>query len=129
MPTAQICTPTLVITKSVDSDASWSAKSSKEASFKRGREAGPAGETGGDGEDGNKKKAKDEYWWFGYKLHLLVDAKHEVPIAAILTTAKVADTTQLKPLLEKQDALLPDIALELCDGGYDSKANIEAITG
>lgn len=115
---------------SADSDATWGAKGSKEASSKRGRKAGPAGETGSDGEDGNKKKAKDKYWWFGYKLHLLVDAKCEVPIAAILTTAKVADTTQLEPLLEKRDALLPDTALELCvcDGSYDSRANIEAIT-
>lgn len=114
---------------SADPDASWSAKSSKEASSKRDRKTGPTGETGGDGGDGDKKKSKDKYWWFGYKLHLLVDAKYEVPIAAILTTAKVADTTQLKPLLEKRDALLPDTPLQLvaADGGYDSKANILAI--
>jgi len=61
---------------------------------------------------------------------LLVDAKYEVPIAAILTTAKGADTSQLKPLLEKRDALLPNTDLKLCvaDGAYDSRSNIESIT-
>ncbi len=55
---------------------------------------------------------------------------YEVPIAAILTTGKEGDTTQLKPLLEKRDELLPDTALNLCvcDGGYDSRANIVSIT-
>ncbi|MCL5266137.1 MAG: transposase [Chloroflexi bacterium] len=115
---------------SADPDATWSAKSSKEASSKRGKKTKLSGEAAHDGKNGDKKKTKDKYWWFGYKLHLLVDAKYEVPIAATLTTAKVADTTQLKPLLEKRDALLPEVALKLgvCDGGYDSKSNIVSIT-
>lgn len=115
---------------SADPDATWSAKSSKEASSKSGKKTKPSAASANDGQNGDKKKTKDKYWWFGYKLHLLVDAKYEIPIAAILTTAKVADTTQLKPLLEKRDALLPEVALKLavCDGGYDSKSNIVAIT-
>lgn len=114
-------------TGSADPDATWGAKSSKEASSKRGRKSKSPGQ---DAEDGKKDKTKDKYWWFGYKLHLLVDAKYEVPIAAILSTAKEADTTKLKPLLEKRDRLLPETALKLCvaDGGYDSKSNILAIT-
>lgn len=117
-------------TGSADPDATWGAKSSKEASSKRGRKTKPPGPTGQDAGDGKKDKTKDKYWWFGYKLHLLVDAKYEVPIAAILSTAKEADTTKLKPLLEKRDRLLPETALKLCvtDGGYDSKSNILAIT-
>ena len=113
-----------------DPDASWSAKGSKEASAKRGKKATPTA-VSNTGEGADKRKAKDKYWWFGYKLHLLVDAKYEVPIAATLTTAKTADTTQLKPLLEKRDELLPDTRLKLCtaDAGYDSRANILAITG
>lgn len=112
---------------SADLDATWGAKSSKEASSKRGKKSKPSGEVS---QDGNKGKTKDKYWWFGYKLHLLIDAKYEVPIAAILTTGKEADTTQLKPLLEKRDALLPEVGLKLCvcDGAYDSKSNILAIT-
>ena len=115
---------------SADPDATWGAKSSKEASSNRGKKAKPPQNVSNDGEDGEEKKAKDKYWWFGYKLHLLVDAKYEVPIAAILTTAKEADTSALKPLLKKRDALLPDTPLKLgiADGAYDSKPNIVSIT-
>ncbi len=116
---------------SADPDATWGAKSSKEASSKRGKKSKPSGEVSQGGEEGGKGKTKNKYWWFGYKLHLLIDAKYEVPIAAILTTGKEADTTQLKPLLEKREALLPDTGLKLCvcDAGYDSQANIVSITG
>ena len=114
---------------SADADATWGAKGSKEASSKRGKKTKSPSQTGQDTASRKKDKTKDKYWWFGYKLHLLVDAKYEVPITAILTTGKEADTTQLKPLLEKRDALLPE-ALRLCvgDAGYDSKSNILAIT-
>lgn len=114
---------------SADPDATWSAKGSKEASSKRGRKSGPPEGVTKDGEGGKDKKGKDKYWWFGYKLHLLVDAKYEVPIAAILTTAKESDTTHLEPLLEKRDALLQERQLKLviADGGYDSTGNIIAI--
>ncbi len=68
---------------SADPDATWGAKSTKEASSKRGKKARPSSEVSQDGD-----KAKDKYWWFGYKLHLLVDAKYEVPIAVLVSTAK-----------------------------------------
>lgn len=106
-----------------DPDAAWGVKGSKEASSKRSRR-GRSFIT-----KGKKGEAKDKYYWFGYKLHLLVDAKYEVPIAAILTAANEADTTQLKPLLEKRDKLLPERKLQVvtADAGYDSKENILAI--
>ena len=108
-----------------DPDASWSAKGSKEGPSK-GRE----GKSGKE-EKGKKKKAKEDlYWWFGYKVHLLVDTKYEIPIAAIVTTAKEADTTYLRPLLDKRDQLLPKVPLKDTewDGAYDSTENIKAIT-
>lgn len=115
---------------SADPDATWGAKSSKEASSKRGKKVNAPVEVSQDGKNGGKSKTKDKYWWFGYKLHLLVDAKYEIPIAATLTTGKTGDTTQLKPLLEKRDALLPETPLKLCvcDGAYDSQSNILSIT-
>jgi len=115
---------------SSDGDATWSAKGSKEASSKRGKKNKAPTSTAKGEANGGKEKAKDKYWWFGYKLHLLVDAKYEIPIAAIVTTAKVADTTQLQPLLEKRDALLPDTPLKCCiaDTAFDSKSNILAVT-
>ena len=107
-----------------DPDAAWGAKGSKEASSKNGKRRDNSGE-----KKKGKKGEKDKYWWFGYKLHLLVDAEYEVPIAALLTPANESDTVQLKPLLEKRDELLPDTPLDLCvaDTGYDSTANILAI--
>lgn len=117
---------------SADSDATWGAKGSKEASSKKGAKAKPPEEVSNAAKTADKKakKAKDKYWWFGYKLHLLIDAKYEIPIAAELTTAKTSDTTQLKPLLDKRDALLPNTKLKVClaDAGYDSQSNILSIT-
>ena len=108
-----------------DPDATWGAKDSKEGPSK--------GRKGKDGkEEKGKKKAKDDlYWWFGYKIHLLSDTKYEIPIAAIVTTAKEADTTYLRPLLDKRDQLLPEVPLKDTewDGAYDSTENIKAITG
>jgi len=108
-----------------DPDASWSAKGSKQGSSK-----GRKGEDG-KGEKGKKKPKKDLYWWFGYKVHLLVDTKYEVPIAFIVTTAKESDTNYLRPLLDKRDQLLPKVPLKVSvnDTGYDSTENIKAITG
>lgn len=109
-----------------DADASWSAKGSKERT--KGRKEKGKGENKG---SEKKKNGKDLYWWFGYKVHLLVDTRYEVPIAAIVTTAKDADTNFLRPLLDERDRLLPEVSLEVClaDGAYDSTENIKAITG
>jgi hypothetical protein len=45
--------------------------------------------------------------WFGYKLHLLVDAKHEVVLAYRVTTANAADSKSLPNLVEQGQANLP----------------------
>lgn len=90
-----------------DPDASWSAKGSK----------GPGKERG------------EKYWWFGYKLHLLVDTAHELPVAFRVTTAKASDTKELLPLLDQQAQRLPDARLGtvLADAGYDRTANYQGI--
>jgi len=113
-----------------DPDASWGAKGSKEGRSKgrKGKGEGKGGKT-----EGGKKKKKDKedrYWWFGYKVHLLVDTKYEVPIAAKVGTAKENDTNYLRPLLDERDRLLPAVSLKVCvaDTGYDSTENIKAVT-
>lgn len=114
-----------------DPDASWGAKGSKEGRSKgrKGKEESKGGKT----EGGKKKKMDKEglYWWFGYKVHLLVDTKYEVPIAAMVSTAKENDTKFLRPLLDERDRLLPEVSLKVCvaDTGYDSTENIKAVTG
>jgi len=65
--------------------------------------------------------------WFGYKIHLIVDSKYELPLAGILTTASVSDSSQLLPLLEKLNNNHPEI-IETAeyltgDKGYDSTEN------
>jgi transposase, IS5 family len=117
-------------TGAADPDATWSAKGSKEAKSKRSGKQSPPASDGTTSTGKKTRKDADKYWWFGYKLHLLIDATYEIPIAAIVTTAKEADTTQLRPLLDKRDALLPETPLKVClaDPGYDSTANIRAIT-
>ena len=45
--------------------------------------------------------------WFGYKLHLLVDVKHEVPLAYSITDTKSGDNELIEPLLRQAQGNLP----------------------
>jgi len=65
------------------------------------------------------------YYWFGYKLHLVIDAIYELPIAFTLTPANEADTLQMKPLLKKAGADKEKTKPEavISDKGYDSQDN------
>jgi hypothetical protein len=61
--------------------------------------------------------------WFGYKLHLIVDARYELPIAFDVTKASAAETPVMHKLFEKVEEKHPEI-LERCeyaagDKGYD----------
>jgi hypothetical protein len=59
--------------------------------------------------------------WFGYKLHLLVDAKHEVVLAYKVTTANAADCKSLPDLSEQGQANLPEDRIETL--AYDKAAD------
>jgi hypothetical protein len=98
-----------------DPDASWGVKGSKEAKGKGKKE---------------RSFSKDhKYYWFGYKLHLLVDAVYEIPISFAVTAANEADTTHFEPLLKERDRVLPKVELKLgiADAGYDSLPNCLAV--
>jgi hypothetical protein len=45
--------------------------------------------------------------WFGYKLHLLADVKHEVPLAYRITDTKAGDNELIGALLDQAQANLP----------------------
>lgn len=69
--------------------------------------------------DGGKKEYTDEdgnisevLEWFGYKLHLLCDARHEVALAYRITPASHADNQQLESLVEEAEANLPEERIE-----------------
>ena len=65
--------------------------------------------------------------WFGYKLHLIVDARYELPLGYEITRASASDTTRLLPMVEGVNKRHPEIierANDLSgDKGYDSETN------
>lgn len=65
--------------------------------------------------------------WFGFKLHLLVDAAHEVPLTFQVTGADESDTKHLVPLLSRLRERHPLMRTETvsADKGYDSAENVE----
>jgi len=100
------------------------------------RKLTPDGRRNIDADHGSKRyygiDKKGRLWeriktWFGYKLHLIVDSKYELPLAGILTKASVSDTNLLLPLVEKLKGNHPEIierAEYLAgDKGYDSTEN------
>lgn len=106
-----------------DPDARWGAKGA-------GQSAGSKTETDAGGDGGIKKgKKRDLYWWFGYKLHMVVDAQYELPVSFTVTPANEADTTQMKVLLEKavpdKDKAKPQAVI--ADKGYDSQDNCRLV--
>ena len=88
--------------KGSDPDASWTAKA-------------------------NHHIPDTKEWHYGYKLHLMVDSRYEVPLSMIVTTAKRNDTKELEPLVEQAEASFswfkPHAAS--ADKGYDSQTNHE----
>jgi hypothetical protein len=85
-------------------------------------------------DDGNVSKVVE---WFGFKLHLLVDVRHELSLAYKITDTKAGDGETLPEVLADAQANLPDRRIETL--AYDkaadsnevhellSRANIKAI--
>ena len=73
-----------------DTDADWGTKT-----YQGVREDGSAWE-----------KVKR---WFGYKVHLVVDADYELPLAYTVTRASANDSPQLPKLLLRLDELHPEL--------------------
>ena len=65
--------------------------------------------------------------WFGYKLHLIVDADYELPVAYSLTKASASDCPELLPMVDQLDqehpGLLDETDFFSGDKAYDSKDN------
>lgn len=61
--------------------------------------------------------------WFGYKLHLVVDATYELPVAFKVTKASASDIPEGHALLEKMEKRQPEILKTAetlaADRGYD----------
>jgi hypothetical protein len=63
--------------------------------------------------------------WFGYKLHLLVDVRHELVLAYRITAPTVGDNQMIGPLLEQARGNLPAGRIESL--AYDKAADDEAV--
>lgn len=65
--------------------------------------------------------------WFGYKLHLIVDAAHELPLGYQVTKASASDCPHLLPLVEELGERHPELLERAeylsADKGYDSEKN------
>ena len=77
---------------------------------------------------GGRKEYKDEKGnltkvlaWFGYKLHLLVDAKHEVSLVYRISSTKAGDNEVLPALVNQARANLPQGRLQTL--AYDKAAD------
>lgn len=68
--------------------------------------------------DGKVTKAVE---WFGYKLHLLVDVKHEVALSYAITDTKAGDGETLPVILAQAQANLPPSRIETL--AYDKAAD------
>jgi hypothetical protein len=69
-------------------------------------------------EDGNVTKVVE---WFGYKLHLLVDVKHEVVLAFDITDTTAGDNERIGTLVDQAERNLPADRLETL--AYDKAAD------
>ena len=78
-----------------------------------------------------KAKEGGEEWGFGYKMHLISDATHGIPLAFTITPANQNDSTELPAALRRTLAAYPwlEPAVMLADRGYDSLANHQFLNG
>ena len=65
---------------------------------------------------------------YGYRLHLIADARHEIPVYAEVMTANLNDSPTLVPLVSAAiDATGLRPSVVSADAGYDSNKNVEGI--
>jgi hypothetical protein len=72
--------------------------------------------------EGNVTKVVE---WFGFKLHLLVDVKHEVVLSYEITDTKAGDGETLPVILKQGEANLPAARIETL--AYDKAADTEEV--
>ena len=89
-----------------DPDATWTAKTASRTRSTDGKE-----------------------WSFGYKYHLIADAKYHLPLFGFTTTASQNDGPVLPELLDEASDTHPWFSPDhvIADKGYDSRANHEAV--
>ncbi len=66
-------------------------------------------------------------WIYGYKVHIIVDAKTDLPIAFKVTPANQSEGKLLIPMLQQIQQLSLNIKRVLADAAYDFNTNRKAI--
>lgn len=94
----------------------------KDAELKQGLPQPTGGRKEYQDDDGNVTKVVE---WFGYKLHLLVDVKHEVALAYHITDTKAGDNERIPALIEHAKSNLPEKRLRTL--AYDKAADDGAV--
>jgi hypothetical protein len=94
----------------------------KNAEIKQGLPQPTGGKKEYKDDDGNVTKVIE---WFGYKLHLLVDVKHEVSLAYHVTDTKAGDNERIPALHEQAQANLPEGRIQTL--AYDKAADDGAV--
>jgi transposase len=69
------------------------------------------------------------FFWYGYKIHVLVDTQSEMPVAFWVASANIHDKTVFLPLIRLQKENVPDLNFKfyIADEAYDSRDVYEAI--
>ena len=101
------------------------AKRSKEAVAEEVRQGLPQPSGGKKEYQDDQGKVVKVVQWFGYKHHLLVDVKHEVPLAYDITDTKAGDNDRVGALLAQAKANLPPGRIRTL--AYDRAADDEEV--
>lgn len=84
-----------------------------------------------EGEEDNGEPIRKVQKWFGYKLHLIIDARYELPVGYELTGAKDGESPLLMPMIEKLGREHPELLARTetlaADRGYDDGADKAAL--
>ena len=79
----------------------------------------------------NSTKAKEggKEWHYGYKLHMVADANHGIPLGMKVTTAKRGDSPELHSVMDQARGWFPWFrpTAVMADRGYDSMSNYRHI--
>lgn len=94
----------------------------KDAEFEQGLPQPSGGKKEYKDDDGKVTKVVE---WFGYKLHLLVDVKHEVAFAYHITDTKAGDNERIPALVEQAKNNLPPQRMRTL--AYDKAADDGAV--
>lgn len=107
---------------------SFGKPSKKEDGDKRHEEEADWGVKKYAGIDQDDKAWEKVKSWFGFRLHLVVEADAELPVSYTVTKASVGEQPVMRELFAELDRVHPEL-IERCDHamfdkGYDSKENI-----